>query len=70
MSIISDDNDFLNTKTQEKKNPVVKTDANDNDRAFENSIRPKDFNSYIGQSNLLKHLKITIEASKKTRKTA
>lgn len=68
MSIIADDNDFLNTKPQEKKNPVVKTDANDNDRAFENSIRPKDFKSYIGQSNLLKHLKITIEASKKREK--
>lgn len=68
MSIIADDNDFLNTKPQGKKNPVVKTDANDNDRAFENSIRPKDFDSYIGQSNLLKHLKITIEASKKREK--
>ena len=69
MSIIADDKDFINNKTQERKKPVIKTDASDNDRAFENSIRPKDFKSYIGQSNLLKHLKIAIEASKKRKKT-
>lgn len=65
LSIIADDNEFINNKPKEKKNPVVKPDENDNDRLFENSIRPTDFNSYIGQTNLLKHLKITIEAAKK-----
>lgn len=66
--LISDDNDFIN-KPQKTKNPVVKPDINDNDRAFENSIRPKDFNSYIGQSSLLSTLKITIEAAKKRNTT-
>ena len=65
MSIISDDNDLIGAKSQEKKNPVVKPYESDTDRVFENSIRPVDFDSYIGQSNLLKHLKITIEAAKK-----
>ena len=69
MSIIADDNDFKNViKQQNKRNSDVKRDLNENDKAFENSIRPKDFSSYIGQSNLIKHLKITIEASKKRNK--
>ena len=68
MSIISDDNDSINTNFKADKNPVTKPDESENDSFFENSIRPKDFNSYIGQANLLKHLKITIEASRKREK--
>lgn len=69
MSIIADDNDFkLEYKQRKNKNSDVKRGVNENDKAFENSVRPKDFDSYIGQSNLIKHLKITIEASKKRNK--
>ena len=67
MSIISDDNDFQ-TQTTHKKNPVVKPEAIDYDKNFENCIRPKSFNTYIGQSTLKDTLKITIEAAKRREK--
>ena len=51
MSIIADDNDFEKPKI-EKKNPVVKPEAVDCDKNFENCIRPKSFDTYIGQSAL------------------
>ena len=63
MSIIADDNDFKNTKKE--KNPVIKAETIEFDKNFENCIRPKTFDSYIGQSALKDALKITIEASKK-----
>lgn len=66
MSIISDDNDFKTERiTTEKKNPVVKPEAVDLDKNFENCIRPKSFDTYIGQSALKDTLKITIQAAKK-----
>lgn len=66
MSIISDDNDFINKiKPTEKKNPVVKPEAAELDKNFENCIRPKSFDTYIGQSGLKDTLKITIQAAKK-----
>ena len=70
MSIISDD-EFSNNKNIKslKKNPVVETKTTPGDNSFENNIRPKTFDDYIGQSALKKHLKITIEASKKREKT-
>lgn len=70
MSIISDDNEF-NNKIQDinKKNPVVNAEIEDSDKNFENNIRPKTFDSYIGQSALKGTLKITIEAAKKREKT-
>ena len=54
MSIIADDNDFENDNELKtvKKNPVVKPEAIDLDKNFENCIRPKSFDTYIGQSNL------------------
>ena len=52
MSIIADDNDFQNLKTTEKKNPVVKPEVIELDKNFENCIRPKSFDTYIGQSGL------------------
>lgn len=64
MSIIADDNDFEYKKGQ-KKNPVVKPEAIDCDKNFENCIRPKSFDTYIGQSALKDTLKITIQAAKK-----
>lgn len=80
MSIISDDNEFnenkeilrtsiLNkgrsAKDENKKNPVIKAESIDSDKNFENSIRPKTFDTYIGQSSLKETLKITIAAAKK-----
>ena len=65
MSIIADDNDFENLKPTEKKNPVVKPEVIELDKNFENCIRPKSFDTYIGQSGLKDTLKITIEAAKK-----
>lgn len=63
MSIIADDNDFKHTR--EEKNPVTKTETIEFDKNFENCIRPKSFDTYIGQSALKEALQITIEASKK-----
>lgn len=66
MSIIADDNDFQNkTITEKKKNSVVKCECLDNDKNFENCIRPKTFDTYIGQSALKETLKISIAAAKK-----
>ena len=62
MSIISDDNPQNKII---KKNPVTKPEAFEFDKNFENSIRPKNFESYIGQSALKDTLKISIEAAKK-----
>ena len=62
MTIISDDNTF---KKNIQKNPVIKSESIEYDKTFENSIRPKSFDSYIGQSELKETLKVSIEASKK-----
>lgn len=67
MSIIADDNDF-GQKISLKKNPVVKPEISDCDKNFENCIRPKSFDTYIGQSALKETLKITIQAAKKREK--
>ena len=67
MSILADDNDFEKPKV-EKKNPVVKPEAVDCDKNFENCIRPKSFDTYIGQSALKDTLKITIKAAQKREK--
>lgn len=64
MSILADDNDFVQQKIH-KKNPVIKPESTDNDKIFENCIRPKSFDTYIGQSALKDTLKITIQAAKK-----
>ena len=63
MSIIADDNEFKIPKTI--KNPVIKSESIEFDKNFENSIRPKTFDAYIGQTALKDTLKITIEAAKK-----
>ncbi len=68
MSIISDDNDFKNTTIKHvktDKNPVISAESGDFDKSFENTIRPKSFDTYIGQTSLKETLKITIEAAKK-----
>lgn len=62
MAILSDnDNNF---KYASRKNPIIKSETIEYDKTFENSIRPKDFDSYIGQSELKETLKITLKASK------
>lgn len=64
MSIISDDKDIQN-RNEIKKNPMVKAESLEYDKSFENTIRPKSFDTYIGQSALKETLKISIEAAKK-----
>lgn len=61
--IISDDDNKKpkTTKRAEKLSPSV----TEFDMTFENNIRPKTFDSYIGQTNLKNMLKISIEAAKK-----
>ncbi len=65
MVILSDDEKL----EKHKKNPVVKPETMAYDRVFENSIRPKSFDSYIGQTSLKETLKISIEAAKKRNTT-
>ena len=67
MAIISDNNDFKKLKNEagsEKKNPIIKTESIEYDKTFENTIRPKTFEDYIGQSDLKETLKVSIEAAK------
>ena len=68
MAIISDDDDLEKRGKYggNKKNPIVKPETIEYDNTFESSIRPKDFDSYIGQGALKETLKITLEAAKKT----
>lgn len=62
MAIISDD-DKTYSRTM-GKNSIIKSETIEYDKTFENSIRPKDFDSYIGQSELKETLKITLEAAR------
>ena len=63
MSIVADDNNFTNIKSH--KNKDIDSKETEFDKTFENSIRPKTFDSYIGQSALKETLKISIAAAKK-----
>ncbi len=65
MAIISNDN---SNNSVLKKNPVIKPDSIEYDKTFENSIRPKNFESYIGQNALKETLKVTLEAAKRRNK--
>ena len=65
MSIISDKQNKNKKIDINAKNPIVKPETNEGDKSFENSIRPKTFDAYIGQGALKDTLKITIEAAKK-----
>lgn len=68
MSIITDDNNIPKRVDINKKNPIIKSETIEYDRNFENCIRPKSFDTYIGQSALKETLKITIEAAQKREK--
>ena len=61
MAIISDDKSFK--RSSEGKNPNIKSEFIEYDKTFESTIRPKDFNNYIGQTELKETLKITLEAA-------
>ena len=65
MSIITDDANNFKKVDINAKNPIMKPETVEADKTFENSIRPKSFDAYIGQSALKETLKITIEAAKK-----
>ena len=62
MTIISED--FTNNQTKVKQEETTPAQT-DYDKSFENSIRPRTFEEYIGQSALKGTLKISIEAAKK-----
>lgn len=61
MAIISDGEKYKYNNKREN----VSAEANDFDNGFENNIRPKTFQDYIGQSQLKETLKISITAAKK-----
>lgn len=68
MAIISDDDEFLNKRDESKcfdKCQDIQPVAIEFDKSFENNIRPKTFDTYIGQSGLKETLKISIEAAKR-----
>src|SRR5574344_2185843 len=65
MTIISDDDKSLKNTFCEVLNSDTKPEINDYDKSFENNIRPKTFDTYIGQSSLKETLKISIAAAKK-----
>lgn len=67
MAIFSDDEELKEKKTKEKpqKSENLEKEVIDFDKSFENNIRPKKFDEYIGQSALKDTLKISIEAAKK-----
>ena len=62
LTIISEDFENYSVKTKQEETTPAQTDY---DKSFENSIRPKIFEEYIGQSALKSTLKISIEAAKK-----
>ena len=65
MAIISDDDEFEDINKCFDKCQDIKPDVIEFDKSFENNIRPKTFDTYIGQSGLKETLKISIEAAKK-----
>ena len=70
MAIISDDDKFDNSGDKKFKKCLdksldTKPELIEFDKNFENNIRPKTFDTYIGQSGLKETLKISIEAAKR-----
>jgi len=64
MAIISDDDNFSNNFCEDKCRDI-KPEVIEFDKSFENNIRPKTFDTYIGQGALKETLKISIEAARK-----
>lgn len=48
-----------------KETSVVSSDGNGDGEAFENTLRPKDFENYIGQTDVKENLKVFCQAAKK-----
>lgn len=66
MAIFSDDENNKNTnKNKDAQREEISSQIIDFDMSFENNIRPKTFDDYIGQSSLKATLKISIQAAKK-----
>lgn len=70
MSIFSDDDKFENKGDKKFDKCLdmcqdIKPELIEFDKNFENNIRPKTFDTYIGQSGLKDTLKISIEAAKR-----
>ena len=63
MAIFSDN--VETEKPKKQKISITQSGSIEYDKTFENSIRPKCFEDYIGQSALIETLKISIEAAKK-----
>ena len=70
MAIISDDDNRQKPLDINKKakSENLETKEIAFDKSFENNIRPKKLDEYIGQSALKSTLKISIEAAKKRKK--
>lgn len=69
MVIISEDKEFSGIKadinTKKNSREAISAKEDESDRNFENCIRPKTLDTYIGQSRLKETLKISIEAAQK-----
>ncbi len=63
-TIITDTDNVNKNKTQSEKNPAIVADRTGEDTSIENILRPKTFNSYIGQTKTKENLKVFIEAAK------
>jgi len=70
MAIFSDDEQNKPTAQVKKaeRTPVLSKDELREDKTYEQSIRPKTFDTYIGQGALKANLLITLEAAKKRNK--
>ncbi len=65
MAIYSDDEIEIKHEEKPAKSADLSREELLYDKSYETSIRPKTFDTYIGQSTLKANLKITIEAAKK-----
>lgn len=65
MSIFSDDDKELGSSCSTDKCENVKPEVIEFDKSFENNIRPKTFENYIGQGGLKETLQISIQAARK-----
>lgn len=63
--ILSDNEKNINIKNSVERKEKLSSEITEFDMTFENTIRPKTFDNYIGQTNLKNMLKISIEAAKK-----
>lgn len=63
--IIEDNNSKKNKPIKKEANPNLDNKIGFEEESYEKSIRPSNFDDYIGQSTLKETLKITIEAAKK-----